>query len=108
MQIKQLSAMLDTKLAELDARVVKQEKSLSDVQEIEEKNKIQLELNELARLRNKLVKSKELAWEAHSMEKNTNRKLNQRKAIIGLVLCAIGGITALVLLYIVVTNWMIQ
>lgn len=106
MQIKQLSAMLDTKLAELDARVVKQEKSLSDTHVIEEKNKIQLELNELARLRNKLIKSKELAWEAHSMERNSNKKLNQRKAMIGLLLCAIGGITALVLLYIVISEYL--
>jgi uncharacterized coiled-coil protein SlyX len=106
MQIKQLSAMLDTKLAELDARVVKQEKNLSNTEITEEKNKIQLELNELARLRNKLIKSKELAWEAHSLEKNSNKKLNQRKAIIGLVLCAIGGITALVLLYIVISEYL--
>lgn len=106
MQIKQLSAMLDNKLAELDARVVKQEKNLSDTEITEEKNKIQLELNELARLRNKLIKSKELAWEAHSMERNSNRKLNQRKAMIGLALCAAGGITALILLYIVISEYL--
>lgn len=105
MQIKQLSAMLDTKLAELDARVVKQEKNLSTTEITEEKNKIQLELNELAKLRNKLIKSKELAWEAHSLERDSNKKLNQRKAIIGLVLCAVGGITALILLYIAIKGY---
>ena len=107
MQIKQLSAMLDTKLAELDARVVRQEKNLTNTEISEENQKIQLELNELARLRNKLIKSKELAWEAHSMERESNKAVNQRKAIIGLALCAVGGITTLILLYIAFSEWMI-
>jgi uncharacterized coiled-coil protein SlyX len=106
MHIKQLSAMLDTKLAELDARVARQEKTLTTTQLADEKNKIQNELNELARLRNKLVKSKELAWEAHSMERDSNKKLNQRKAIIGLALCAVGGITCLILLFIVISDYL--
>ncbi len=106
MQIKQLSAMLDTKLAELDARVAKQEKNLFHSRLTEDKNKIQQELNELAKLRGKLIKSKELAWEVHSIERGSNKKLNQRKATIGLTLCVIGGATALMLLYIALKDWL--
>lgn len=105
MQIKQLSAMLDNKLAELDARVVKQEKNLSSTEVDAEKNKIQQELNELARLRDKLVKSRELAWEAHSLERKSNKQLNQRKAMIGLALCFVGGLGALVLIVILVRQF---
>lgn len=105
MQIKQLSAMLDNKLAELDARVVKQEKNLSSTQTEFEKNKIQHELNELARVRDKLVKSRELAWEAHSLERKSNKQLNQRKAMIGLVLCVVGGLAALILIGILIKQF---
>jgi hypothetical protein len=105
MQIKQLSAMLDNKLAELDARVVRQEKILSTTDIDTEKNKIQQELNELSRLRDKLIKSRDLAWEAHSLERNSNKQLNQRKAIIGLALCVVGGLAALVLIVILVKQF---
>lgn len=105
MQIKQLSAMLDNKLAELDARVVRQEKVLSTTDVDAEKNKIQQELNELARLRDKLIKSRDLAWEAHSLERNSNKQLNQRKAMIGLALCVLGGLGALVLIVILVKQF---
>lgn len=105
MQIKQLSAMLDNKLAELDARVVRQEKVLSTTDVDAEKNKIQQELNELARLRDKLIKSRDLAWEAHSLERNSNKQLNQRKAMIGLTLCVLGGLGTLVLIVILVKQF---
>lgn len=106
MQIKQLSALLDNKLAELDARVIKQKKNLSQSQNAEATTKIQQELDELARVRSKLIKSKELAWEAHSLERDSNKKLNQRKATIGLVLCVAGGLATLVLIFMFIRNFM--
>jgi len=100
MHIKQLSNLLDSKIAELDARVTLREKNLSECDQEEEKLKLQKELTELAVLRDKLVKSKDLALEAHTLERLSNKKLNQRKAFIGLGLCVIGGLTALVLIFI--------
>jgi small-conductance mechanosensitive channel len=105
MQIKQLSSLLDTKVAELDARVILREKTLSQSQGTEEKVQIQQELDELARLREKLIRSKELAWEVHSMERKSNKQLNQRKALIGLILCMTGGLLAVVLLAILLGNF---
>lgn len=105
MQIKQLSALLDTKVAELDARVIKQQKNLSEANEADTQDKIKQELDELARLRGKLIKSKELAWEAHSLERHSNARLNQRKAMIGLTLCIFGGVSLLILLLIILKNY---
>jgi hypothetical protein len=105
MQIKQLSMLLDNKVAELDARVIRRAKTLSESQLAEEKVKIQNELDELAKLREKLIRSKQLAWEAHSMERNSNKQLNQRKALLGLALCVVGGLSGLVLMFIVIKDF---
>ncbi len=105
MQIKQLSSLLDNKVAELDARVIRRSKTLSESQLADEKAQIENELEQLAKLREKLIRSKELAWEAHSMERNSNKQLNQRKALIGLILCMVGGLSGLVLMFIAIRNF---
>jgi len=98
MQIRQVSAALDHKLAQLDQQLKKLEQ-----QQDSATHNAQLEQNILAlqKIRDKLVKSKELAWRAHQLQHANDEDSRARQRVIGLSLCAFSVIGAGVLIFLV-------
>lgn len=99
MQIRQVSAALDHKLAQLDQQL----KKLGQEQQRSATNNAQLDQDILAlqKVRDKLVKSKELAWRAHQLQQTNDEDSRARQRVIGLSLCAFSVIGAGVLVFLV-------
>lgn len=96
MQIRQVSAALDQKLAQLDQQLKKletqQNSSAPDP-------KLEQDILALQQIRTKLVKSKDLAWRAHQLQYENDEHNRARQRVIGLSLCIFSVIGAGVLLY---------
>jgi len=99
MQIRQVSAALDHKLAQLDQQL----KKLEQEQQNHSAPNPQLAQDILAlqQIRTKLVKSKDLAWRAHQLQYQNDEQARARQRVIGLSLCIFSVIGAGVLLYLV-------
>lgn len=99
MQIRQVSAALDHKLAQLDQQL----KKLEQEQQNNSAPNPQLAQDILAlqQIRTKLVKSKDLAWRAHQLQHQNDEQARARQRVIGLSLCIFSVIGAGVLLYLV-------
>lgn len=96
MQIRQVSAVLDSKLAQLD----KQLKQLEQEQLANPNPQRNQDIEALQQVRGKLEKSKALAWRAHELQNQNDEDKRARQRLIGLSLCAISLIGAGVLLFI--------
>jgi len=86
MHIKALTATLDQKLRELDDQLVALNRAQSQA-EPGDAERFSADLLALQSVRQKLVKSRELALEAHQLERDTNEQVRQRQKYIGLSLC---------------------
>lgn len=95
MQIRQVSAALDSKLAQLDKKL----KQLELEQRTAPNPKVDEDIEALHRVRAKLEKSKALAWRAHELQDQNNEARRARQRLIGLSLCGISLIGAVVLLF---------
>ena len=99
MQIRQVSAALDHKLAQLDQQL----KKLEQEQQNSSQPNPQLAQDILAlqQIRSKLIKSKDLAWRAHQLQHQNDEQTRARQRVFGLSLCIFSVIGAGVLLYLV-------
>lgn len=99
MHIRQLSAALDTKLAQLDQQLKQLE-----LEQIHQGSSAAPQLAEdiaaLTQIRSKLLKSKEIAWRAHQLQDEGDEHRRARQRLVGLLLCGISLAGALVLIYI--------
>lgn len=86
MEIKTLTASVDQKLRQLDQQLVEFNRALSDAS-AEDQAKLNADIEALQKIRIKLVKSRDLALEAHQLERATNEQLRRRQKYIGLALC---------------------
>lgn len=89
MNIQQLSANIDEKLAQLDRQINALQK-LKPSTENPEQNAADIEA--LEQLRRKLLKSRDIAWRAHKLQKDGDEKLMRQKRWLGIGLCLISGI----------------
>ena len=90
MNIHQLSANIDTKLAQLEQQLQTLQQKLDQG----DGDKIQLE-NDMAalnQLKYKLKKSRDIAWRAHELQQGNNNKMLQQKRMLGLGLCVFCGL----------------
>lgn len=101
MQIRQVSATLDHKLAQLDQQLKKLEEQRAQQNSSEPNSQLAQDILALQHIRTKLVKSKELAWRAHQLQHQNDEQSRARQRVIGLSLCAFSVIGAGVLLYLV-------
>ncbi len=101
MQIRQVSAALDHKLAHLDQQLKKLEEQRAQQSSSEPNSQLAQDILALQQIRTKLVKSKELAWRAHQLQYQNDEQSRARQRVIGLSLCAFSVIGAGVLLYLV-------
>ncbi len=86
MQIKALTASVEQKLRQLDQQLVELSRAQAGAG-AEESEKLAADINALHLVRQKLVKSRDLALEAHHLERSTNEQLRRRQKYIGLGLC---------------------
>jgi septal ring factor EnvC (AmiA/AmiB activator) len=99
MQIRQVSAALDHKLAQLDQQLKKLEQ---EQQNSSESNpQLAQDILALQQIRTKLVKSKDIAWRAHQLQHQNDEQARARQRVIGLSLCIFSVVGAGVLLYLV-------
>ena len=99
MQIRQVSAALDQKLALLDQQLKKHEAQRAQQNTSEPDPQLEQDILALQQVRAKLVKSKELAWRAHQLQFQSDEHSRARQRVIGLSLCIFSVIGAGVLLY---------
>jgi hypothetical protein len=87
MQIRQISAALDHKLAQLDKQLKTLEQERE--QQTSEQQAAQKEEDILAlrSIRAKLLKSKDLAWRAHELKAQNEDQGRARQRAIGISLC---------------------
>ncbi|MFC3114200.1 hypothetical protein [Cellvibrio fontiphilus] len=98
MHIRQISAALDTKVAQLD----KQLKQLQDQQQRQGDNpepNLLEDITALNQMRDKLLKSKDLAWRAHQLRDANDEERRARQRAMGLAMCGVSLLGALLLIY---------
>lgn len=95
MQIRQVSAALDSKLAQLDKKL----KQLKQEQREIPSARVDQDIEALQQVREKLLKSKAIAWRAHELQDQNNEAKRARQRIMGLSLCATSLIGAVILLF---------
>lgn len=99
MQIRQVSAALDHKLAQLDQQLKKLEQEREQQSGSEPNPQLAQDILALQQIRTKLVKSKDLAWRAHQLQHENDEQGRARQRMIGLSLCIFSVIGAGVLAY---------
>jgi hypothetical protein len=97
MQIRQLSAAVDIKLRQLDKQL--------DALTLErartsgtDNPQLTRDIEALTQVRQKLVKSLDLAVKAHQLERDTNEKYRTRQRILGLALCGVSLLAGVALI----------
>ncbi len=104
MQIRQVSATLDRKLAQLDQQLKKLEAQRAPHNGSEPNPQLEQDILALQQMRIKLVKSKDIAWRAHQLQHQNDEHGRARQRVIGLSLCILSVIGAGVLLYLVLNQ----
>lgn len=104
MQIRQISATLDHKLAQLDQQLKKLEYERDQASGTTSGTRIEKDIQALQTIRAKLVKSKDIAWRAHQLQYANDEQNRARQRLIGLSLCTISVIGAGLLLMFVLNN----
>src|SRR5688500_17394459 len=99
MQIRQVSAVLDHKLAQLDQQLKKLEAQRAQQNGNESLPQLEQDILALQQIRTKLVKSKDIAWRAHQLQHQNDEQSRARQRVVGLSLCAFSLIGAGILLY---------
>lgn len=105
MQITTLSAQLDQKLIELEQRLQVLAKQHQQSSDVEEQHKLAADIQALVQIKQKLVKSRDIAWRAHELQRedHTLRKV-QRQKWVGLALCAVSAVALVILIIIFVAT----
>lgn len=89
MNIHQLSANIDTKLLQLEQQLIQLQRQSK--QHGGDNTQLMQDIAALETLKSKLKKSRDLAWRAHELQHDDDKKL-QQKRIIGIALCVFCGL----------------
>jgi hypothetical protein len=102
MQITTLSNQLEQKLVELDQRLDGLRRELATSQDEAERHKLSSDLDALEVIKDKLIKSRDIAWRAYDLQQQTREmKQIRRNRWIGLTLCVISVLGGLILIGII-------
>lgn len=82
MNIQQLSANINSKLAQLDQQIIKLEQQLALAEG--DKDQLTKDLTLLKQLKVKLKKSHEIAWRAHELQRGNDEQQLRRKRWLGI------------------------
>lgn len=97
MQIHQVSAALDNKIAQLDKKLAQVEAQ----HKAQPSSQTEKDVEALHQMRAKLLKSKTLAWRAHQLQDDTDEAKRAQQRMMGLSLCALSLVGAVILVVIV-------
>lgn len=102
MNIQQISNNIDQKLAQLDQQLVQIHAQLAST----DNNREQLLKDALAleQIKSKLQKSRNIMWQAHELERGSDRKRTREKHLFGLALLVISSLGLLGMLFLMFTN----
>jgi hypothetical protein len=100
MNIQQLSANINSKLAQLDQQITKREQQLASAEG--DKDQLMKDLTLLKQLRVKLKKSHEIAWRAHELQRGNDEQQLRRKRWLGIGLFAFSAVGLLTIAAVVV------
>jgi hypothetical protein len=89
MNIQEISNNIDSKLAQVNLQIEKttQQLQFND----EHQPELQQELNNLNNIKIKLMKSRRIMWQAHELQKNSDKQALRKKQLLGLGISIIGG-----------------
>lgn len=104
MQIKDISAVLDSKLTQLEQQLKDLQLRLEQTQDAQEQARLAKDMAALIKVRGKLLKSKDLAWRAHELQQNPANQARARQRLIGLSLCGLSLICGGLLLSYLLLN----
>jgi len=98
MHINTLSAQLDQKLVELDRRLDDLNQQLTHVGSDGERHQLNADLNALKLTKDKLLKSRDIAWRAyHLQQQGQETQKIQRRRWIGLTLCIVSAVGLMII-----------
>jgi len=103
MHIHQVSATLDIKLKQLEQQLQQLDQQLAQAP-AENQEQLALDKAALVKIRDKLIRSKELAWQAHRLQNSNNEQKRARQRLIGLTLCGISLLGAAALIALILTQ----
>lgn len=99
MEISKLSAQLDQKLNELEQRLQQLLAKRQQAANAEDQAILDEDIHALQLMKAKLIKSRDIAWRAHELQQNhQDLQSLQLKRQIGLALCIVSAVGALILL----------
>lgn len=98
MHISQVSAVLDNKLQQLDKQLQQLDEKISSTADSHEQERLEQDKAALNVIRHKMLKSKDLAWQAHRLQDNNDEKKRARQRLIGLSLCGVSVLGAVLLI----------
>ncbi len=98
MHIRQLSAALDAKLAQLDHQLKELEAQHQQAGGLADPQ-VTRDIAALQQIRDKLLKSKDIAWRAHQLRDNKDEQRRARQRAMGLILCGLSLLGGVLLLY---------
>lgn len=87
MHISQVSAVLDNKLQQLDKQLQQLDEKIIATADSHEQERLEQDKAALDVIRHKIIKSKDLAWQAHRLQDNNNEQKRARQRLLGLGLC---------------------
>lgn len=103
MNIQQISNNIDQKLAQLDQQLVQIHAQLANTDNHSEqllREQLLKDAIALEQIKTKLQKSRNIMWQAHELERGSDRKRTREKHLLGLALLAISGLGVVGLLFI--------
>ncbi len=104
MHINQVSAALDNKLEQLSQQLQVLDDKISTTADSHEQERLEKDKAALEAIRRKMIKSKELAWQAHRLQDENNEQKRARQRLIGLALCGLSLLGAGLLVAVVVSQ----
>lgn len=102
MNIQQISNNIDQKLTQLDQQLGQLHAQLAGA----DGNREQLlkDVAALEQIKTKLKKSRNIMWQAHELERGSDRKRTREKHLLGLALLVISGLGLLAMLFLMFTS----
>lgn len=102
MQIVELSANIDQKLAALEQQLKVLQARHAQSQDATQTLQLETDMVALNKIKLKLLKSRDIAWRAHQLQReNAADQRQENLRVLGLWLCIFSGVAAIVLVGIV-------
>lgn len=99
MEINELSANIDQKLADLEQQLSHLHSQQAQTHDPVKQQQYTADITALKKVRLKLLKSRDIAWRAHQLiQEQDDQRINDQKRMLGLALCVFSAVGALVLI----------